>query len=173
MGVSIQQWRVKIGCNKSLYRSKHIQYGTESPLTSPTSSTRSRHAAGLSSMILILALICSAINPLFQQFQSLDQTCPAKQENSPWSCMSSPPKLNMLKGLQYSGSWLHISSKQRNQKMRAMNGNRESRGIRLAHWNAGSAHLPNKMTQLELAVADHHPHLLGISEADKVMIWNM
>ena len=56
--------------------------------------------------------------------------------------------------------------KKRNQKVRAINGNRESRGIRLAHWNAGSAHLHNKMTQLELAVADHRPHLLGISEAN-------
>ena len=50
--------------------------------------------------------------------------------------------------------------------MRATNGNRDARGIRLAHWNPGSAHLPNKMTQIELAVADHHPHLLGISEAN-------
>ena len=60
----------------------------------------------------------------------------------------------------------YLSSNQRNQKVRAVNGNRERRGLKLAHWNAGSAHLHNKMTQLELAVADHHPHLLGISEAN-------
>ena len=36
----------------------------------------------------------------------------------------------------------------------------------MAHWNAGSAHLHNKMTELELAVADHQPHLLGISESN-------
>ena len=177
MGVSIQQWRAKIGCNKSLYRSKNLHYTTESTLTSPTSSTRSRNAAGLSSVLLILALLCSPINPQFQKYptfttdsnhqsQTLDQPCPAIQGNSLWSCMSSPPKLNLLMGLQHSGSWQHISSKQRNKKIRAINGNRESRGIRLAHWNAGSAHLPNKMTQLELAVADHHPHILGISEAN-------
>ena len=50
--------------------------------------------------------------------------------------------------------------------MKAVNGNRASKGIRLAHWNAGSALLHNKMNQLELAVADHQPHLLGISEAN-------
>ena len=59
-----------------------------------------------------------------------------------------------------------ISSKQRNRLVKATNGNRDSKGIRLAHWNPGSAHLRNKMDTLELVVADHQPHLLGISEAN-------
>ena len=41
---------------------------------------------------------------------------------------------------QLSGPWQYISNKQKNKKIRAVNGNRECRGIRLAHWNAGSAH---------------------------------
>ena len=53
-----------------------------------------------------------------------------------------------------------------NKLVKAVNGNRDSKGIKLAHWNPGSAHLHNKMTELELAVADHQPHLLGISEAN-------
>ena len=36
----------------------------------------------------------------------------------------------------------------------------------LAHWNAGSAHLVNKMHEIEQVVSDCHPHLLGISEAN-------
>ena len=47
-----------------------------------------------------------------------------------------------------------------------MNGNRANKGIRLAHWNAGSAHLANKMHEIEQVVSDHHPHLLGISESN-------
>ena len=43
-------------------------------------------------------------------------------------------------------------------------GNR-NRGLKLSHWNAGSAHLENKTIQIENLISDHHPHLLGISEA--------
>ena len=46
---------------------------------------------------------------------------------------------DFLRVFQQSGSF--ISSKQRNKEIRAFNGNRENRGIRLAHLNAGSAHL--------------------------------
>ena len=93
MGISIQQRRVKIGCNKSLFRSKNLHWTSESPLTSPTSSTRSRHAAGLSALFLLLALLCSPISLQLQkkinftsdlrhQYLSLNQPCPAKQERS-------------------------------------------------------------------------------------------
>ena len=50
--------------------------------------------------------------------------------------------------------------------MRARNGNRQNRGIQIAHWNARSAHLPNKMNEIEYAVSEHYPHLLGISESN-------
>ena len=45
-------------------------------------------------------------------------------------------------------------------------GNRSNRGIKLSHWNAGSAHLENKTNEIENLISDHHPHLLGISEAN-------
>ena len=45
-------------------------------------------------------------------------------------------------------------------------GNRGNRGIKLSHWNAGSAHLENKTVDIESLISDHHPHLLGISEAN-------
>ena len=50
--------------------------------------------------------------------------------------------------------------------MRSINGNRDSKGVRLAHWNAGSAHLKNKLHDIEQVVSEHHPHLLGISESN-------
>ena len=59
-----------------------------------------------------------------------------------------------------------MDHKQKNKAVHILNGNRDRKGIRLAHWNPGSAYLPNKMTELELAVAEHQPHLLGISEAN-------
>ena len=45
-------------------------------------------------------------------------------------------------------------------------GNRSNRGVKLSHWNAGSAFLENKTNEIENLISDHHPHLLGISEAN-------
>jgi hypothetical protein len=45
-------------------------------------------------------------------------------------------------------------------------GNRSNRGIKLSHWNAGNAHLENKTIDIEHVISDHHPHLIGISEAN-------
>ena len=45
-------------------------------------------------------------------------------------------------------------------------GNRTNRGLKLSHWNAGSAFLENKRDDIETLISDHHPHLLGISEAN-------
>ena len=59
-----------------------------------------------------------------------------------------------------------ISNKKKNKLVRAKNGNRQNRGIKLAHWNAGSAHLKNKMHEIEQVVAENRPHILGISEAN-------
>ena len=59
-----------------------------------------------------------------------------------------------------------ISKKKINQLARATTGNRSNRGIKIAHWNAGSAHLQNKMNEDESVIADIHPHILGVSEAN-------
>jgi hypothetical protein len=85
-------------------------------------------------------------------------------------CYWSPPsqtELAGLHGLSHAGNAdVHrVSRKKLNQLARATTGNRRNRGIKLAHWNAGSAHLYNKMDELEQVVADLHPHDLGVSEA--------
>ena len=45
-------------------------------------------------------------------------------------------------------------------------GNRNNRGIKLSHWNAGSAHLPNKLDEIESVISRHHPLIFGISESN-------
>ena len=167
MGVSIQQWRARIGCNKYL-SGKNLNFTLHSPLISPTSSARSRYASSLAALILFLALLSSHTSSQLTKNNCtrINSTCLANQDSHPWSYRVPQSDFSMINRRQQSGAWLHISSTQRNQLVRASNGNRDARGIRLAHWNPGSAHLPNKMTQLELAVADHQPHLLGVSEAN-------
>ena len=49
---------------------------------------------------------------------------------------------------------------------RYTNGNKSNKGIKLSHWNAGSAFLENKVNEIETLISGHHPHLLGISEAN-------
>ena len=72
--------------------------------------------------------------------------------------------INVLLNLPSYNFWL--SRKQRNKLVKTITGNRQNRGIKLAHWNAGSAYLHNKIHEIEQAVSETHPHVLGISEAN-------
>ena len=49
---------------------------------------------------------------------------------------------------------------------RYTNGNRSNRGLKICHWNMGSAHLENKTNEIETVLADLRPHVLGISESN-------
>ena len=62
----------------------------------------------------------------------------------------------------------HISKKDRNFFARMVHGNRSQRGhgIKLVHWNKGPAFLINKHQEVETVLADHRPHVLGLSEAN-------
>ena len=85
--------------------------------------------------------------------------------SSPWS-PSIPQHLSTELSTPTSSATFWLSNKNRNRLARAKNGNRQNRGLKLAHWNAGSAHLVNKMHEIEQVVSDNKPHLLGISEAN-------
>ena len=63
-------------------------------------------------------------------------------------------------------SWL--TSIQRNNLTKSINGNRgqRGRGIKLVAWNKGSALLHNKHEEVEAILAGHEPHILGLSEAN-------
>ena len=51
-------------------------------------------------------------------------------------------------------------------RKKLVNGNRQARGIKIAHFNKGSDHLGNKKHEIENATARFHPHIFGISEAN-------
>ena len=61
-----------------------------------------------------------------------------------------------------------LTSRHRNFLAKMINGNRGSRGagIKLLHWNKGPAFLHNKHDEIETIIAGHHPHVLGLSEAN-------
>ena len=49
---------------------------------------------------------------------------------------------------------------------RYTNGNRQARGIKIAHFNKGPGHLSTKVNEIENAISGFHPHIFGISEAN-------
>ena len=57
-----------------------------------------------------------------------------------------------------------LPTRLQNKAAHILNGNRK--GIKLSHWNLGSAQLQNKMCELEIAVKQVKPALLGVSEAN-------
>ena len=53
-----------------------------------------------------------------------------------------------------------------NFQSRYTNGNRSSKGITICHWNKGGSFLINKMPEIKNIIAQHHPQILGVSEAN-------
>ena len=49
---------------------------------------------------------------------------------------------------------------------RYTNGNRQSRGIKIAHFNKGPGHLVTKINEIENAISGFNPHIFGVSEAN-------
>ena len=44
-------------------------------------------------------------------------------------------------------------------------GNKTKNGIKIAHWNAGSSLLKNKVNEIENIIGGYKPHVIGISES--------
>ena len=61
-----------------------------------------------------------------------------------------------------------LSRRQRNFLAKMINGNRGTRGtgMKLIDWNKVPSFLRNKNEEIETLIANHHPHVLGLSEAN-------
>jgi hypothetical protein len=156
MGVSIMQWRSAIGGFASSFAGS----------SSPRISLKSSEVSFSSFQCFCLGLILATITFQLAGQPNLYNTKPGSELQQPKSSALQDPAVQHSNGLLRASNFSHLTSKQRNQLMKALNGNRANRGIKLAHWNAGSAHLCNKMTELEQVVAGLHPHVLRISEAN-------
>ena len=174
-------------CSLQLYRARIGTFPTK-PITKPCGIIRAPRSsihvvplifiiiAALYSGLLVSvwvvqlsSLVYSGLNPAFSELYSsstnTDVPCPTGSAHNTWDPgikIESKDTLELLAST--ISPWQ--GHKEWNKLIHITNGNRDSRGIRLAHWNPGSAYLPNKMTELNLAVGEHQPHLLGISEAN-------
>ena len=181
MGVSIQTYRVRIGTFQPKYcirtpktnQVNQVQIdirtillvvliGCSLPIFVPNllSEDPPWCSSGHSAKIIFkepkVKILASVPNLLFEDLKTTIWL------SFSYSVSSNPSEPSQL--LEAPSSWL--SRKVRNRLAKKTTGNRGNRGIKLAHWNAGSAHLANKMLELEQVVADNHPHVLGISEAN-------
>ena len=53
-----------------------------------------------------------------------------------------------------------------NHSSKCVNGNGKNQGIRISHFNKGGSYLGNRVHEIENVINNHHPHILGISEAN-------
>ena len=169
--MKIQHWRVVIG-----------RFNGGSGGTSTCSKVRPGHRKQVSTGYMASAVFLAALllSPLF--LSGLLCLLPSKTYNSNSSSSSQYSKVSPILSSSCEQPYLsspiiselttfsrasptdgpglpRVSRKKLNQQVRAITGNRSNRGIKLAHWNAGSAHLHNKMDELEQVV-------LGVSEAN-------
>ena len=74
-------------------------------------------------------------------------------------------RMRKVKGIKRGGAWMR-TKKQINKNEHIKNGNKRRGGFSMYHWNMGNANLENKMREVERAVQDRKPGILGISEAN-------
>ena len=155
MGVSITQWRSAIGSFQS------TKVKTKNASAQATSSVQKQLGSifvfliivsTLASLPLINSTIENVKTPHYSSCHSPVQSF-AMDQDSVHRLQDTPCRL---------------SSKDRNFYAKMVNGNRGARGsgLKLLHWNKGPAFLHNKHTEIETIIAGHHPHVLGLSEAN-------
>ena len=175
MSISIDQWRICIGSFNG------GRSGTSSTLSQARSERKQIHGIGdcTGTAMVLLALMLSPILlvscwshlPMYRSSWSQSGKVSQYQfctTGSGQPCLTIIPdieRLDMASHVQKTTK-PRISRKKINQQVRAIVGNRSNKGIKLAHWNAGSAYLHNKVDDLVEVVADLHPHVLGVSEAN-------
>ena len=145
MGINLEEYRSRIGrympSNKYVYqsKSKSIQNVPKNILVSVLLTT-----------ILLISLVKN------QEFQiavdKYSSVCSVRLCLS----ISSPSCIQQISG--------HIELS--NFYARYTYGNRQTRGMKIAHFNKGSGYLVSKKHEIENLVSGLHPHVLGISEAN-------
>ena len=150
MGVSLQVYRSRIGT----FQSSKVQSNKS---TSTTQSDSLHLGKWLSLLVLLSALVTLqlSIDPVHHKPGS--QHLPHLLQPS--------GSYHTVTRSQLQDTPCRLTSKDRNVYAKMVNGNRGA-GIKLLHWNKGASHLHNKHHDIETIIAGHHPHVLGLSEAN-------
>ena len=155
MGVSLQTYRVRIGTFQLKY-------------SIGTSRTIKRNNVSIDPWTskLVLLLCCSLALACSNTPQTPKLLCCVESPSPPGTRSCKPCASEPFHLLHAPSSWL--TRKQKNSKVKSINGNRgqRGRGIKILAWNKGNSLLQNKHPEIENIIAGHHPHILGLSEAN-------
>ena len=192
MSVSIDCYRVRIGCFKSNHRSyqrtKHTKKSNNHDNNQMTS-------AGLKLILVLLVFLSirqhdSIRNgkPIKSKLQYPHLICSIFQETRGQKQVADGSPVNVAGVLEHV-HWqqlevAHHSStsifrkkscvlltkstmiEDYNFLARYQHGNRRSTGHKLCHWNKGGPFLHNRVNEIEQTIEEYKPHILGVSEAN-------
>ena len=156
MTIALETYRLRTGCFIQPGRKK-FNLDTNSQI-SHFKPLKKRTASKLLLSLLILIL--------FSELSTFSNNH-CNRKNKPGIVNSSSLQLKSIKsGLSTLISICHILKSNPNFHARYTNGNKRQHGIRISHFNKGPAFLHNRIHEVEGIIQDHHPHLLGLSEAN-------
>ena len=168
MGVSIQQWRSAIGSYSPL-SFKNLKSANKPSTDSALPRPYKFHL--ILSMLSFLLYFCCVLDCAASESSSTPGSmCPSTLPCSvlssclpcPTSSSSGSPSLPPPRSASASSFYSRCIT---NFEARYTYGNR-NKGIKIAHWNKGGAFLINKMADIQSIIHQHHPHILGLSEAN-------
>ena len=159
MGVSLQIYRISIGA----FNLVGIKINKIRGVRKPTIEKYSNKVA-----VFIAVLSCLLSISIISSSYETGQVYP-QQVGYKFS-LELELESKYLRSSAYLDTPKRLSSRDRNFFAKMINGNRGNRGIgiKAIHWNKGSSYLTNMMDEIEAVVADHSPHVLGLSEATHI-----
>ena len=154
MAVTLQVYRSRIGT---------FQSGGEKSSSKSTSNTQSDNLH-LGKWLILVAFFSTLVT--FQFIVSQPDLKPGSPNSTKLFQQSLSEEI--VASSKHQDTPSRLTSKDRNCYAKMVNGNRGARGagIKLLHWNKGPSYLQNKHHDIETIIAGHHPHVLGLSEAN-------
>ena len=150
MGVSLQVYRCRIG-----------SFTSTSFNLSKTINTATYRTSNSSTEIILFLVLLSSLLVFVNIHQQLYNVASAPTKVKSNGEVHDTPNQKLA-------APCRLSSRHRNFLAKMVNGNRGARGpgIKLIHWNKGPSFLRKKTEEIETIIANHHPHVLGLSEAN-------
>ena len=172
MGISIQQYRIRIGRFLPRNSSSRSNMYSEWDSDSSTSSFSVLSLISLSIIITIILALLQFPAAVYHLEQSYNHpTYPTNYlQLSPLNNSSGKVSTDLSSKflISYGINILATSSFSMltNFYSRYLNGNRKNAGIKISSWNKGGGYLQNKMPEIKNILNSLDPHILGISEAE-------
>ena len=176
MTCSLQDYRRRVGTYQQLIRYRTTSWKKNMTRTNYFKS-RFPQTILISFYLVILLYLPvmlehQPLKPHFDQSRTSSSTCTV-----PATAPSPPPLCQRLTCTRFPDTWDHgpcrptayLSREERNMTAHTTNGNRgkRGRGITCLYWNKGPSLLSNKHQDLEILIAEHHPHILGLGEVQQ------